>query len=155
MRGVLILKIYIVQKGDTFQKIAQEYDVDMNVLIRVNPQIAKPEMILPGMKMKVPQKRKQVTNNQHTSLKLQRNDFPKEMHQLPVIEEDDIWENTLSGMFTTAVKPETKQHITSDKQHHQPTKNNAFQSIRHNPISKIRNMPNDNFPEISFMQVIP
>jgi morphogenetic protein associated with SpoVID len=55
-----MLKIHIVQKGDTITKIAKQFQVDVNAIILLNPQIASPDMIMPGMKLKIPSNRKQV-----------------------------------------------------------------------------------------------
>ncbi|WP_214481445.1 SafA/ExsA family spore coat assembly protein [Bacillus sp. SM2101] len=48
------MKIHIVQKGDTLWKIAQKYGVDFTELKNMNTQLSNPDMILPGMKIKVP-----------------------------------------------------------------------------------------------------
>jgi len=48
------LKIHIVQKGDTLWEIAQKYDVDFDTLVQLNAHLASPEMIMPGMKIKIP-----------------------------------------------------------------------------------------------------
>ncbi|MDF2945551.1 MAG: spoVID-dependent spore coat assembly factor [Bacillales bacterium] len=48
------MKIHIVQKGDTLYKIAKQYGVDFQELKNANAQLSNPEMIYPGMKIKVP-----------------------------------------------------------------------------------------------------
>jgi morphogenetic protein associated with SpoVID len=48
------VKIEIVKKGDTLWKIAQKYGVDVEELIKANPQISNPDMIMPGMQVKIP-----------------------------------------------------------------------------------------------------
>ncbi|UNL84332.1 SafA/ExsA family spore coat assembly protein [Priestia koreensis] len=48
------MKIHIVQKGDTLWKIAQKYGVDFEELKKSNSQLSNPDMIMPGMKIKVP-----------------------------------------------------------------------------------------------------
>jgi morphogenetic protein associated with SpoVID len=48
------VKIHIVQKGDTLWKIAQKYGVDFEELKQANSQLSNPDMIMPGMKIKVP-----------------------------------------------------------------------------------------------------
>src|SRR5690625_3176724 len=61
MRGVWFdLKIHIVQKGDTIWDIAQKYGVDFEQVKDLNPQISSPDMIMPGMKIKIPSTTKQV-----------------------------------------------------------------------------------------------
>lgn len=56
MKGEKDLKIHIVQKGDTLWKIAKAYDVDLDELKDMNHHIASPDMIMPGMKIKIPSK---------------------------------------------------------------------------------------------------
>ncbi|MCM3765426.1 SafA/ExsA family spore coat assembly protein [Neobacillus niacini] len=48
------MKIHIVQKGDTLWKIAQKYGVNFEELKKMNTQLSNPDMIMPGMKIKVP-----------------------------------------------------------------------------------------------------
>lgn len=48
------MKIHIVQKGDTLWKIAKKYGVDFEELKKMNSQLSNPDMIMPGMKIKVP-----------------------------------------------------------------------------------------------------
>lgn len=48
------MKIHIVQKGDTFYKIAKKYGVDVEQLKSLNTHIPNMEMLLPGMKVKIP-----------------------------------------------------------------------------------------------------
>lgn len=48
------VKIHIVQKGDTLWKIAKKYGADFNELKKLNAQLSNPDMIMPGMKIKVP-----------------------------------------------------------------------------------------------------
>jgi morphogenetic protein associated with SpoVID len=48
------VKIHIVQKGDTLWKIAKKYGVNFEELKQMNTQLSNPDMIMPGMKIKVP-----------------------------------------------------------------------------------------------------
>jgi morphogenetic protein associated with SpoVID len=48
------VKIHIVQKGDTLWKIAKKYGVNFEELKKLNSQLSNPDMIMPGMKVKVP-----------------------------------------------------------------------------------------------------
>ncbi len=50
------MRIHIVQKGDTLWKIAQKYGVDFEQLKSMNSHLSNPDMIMPGMKIKVPTK---------------------------------------------------------------------------------------------------
>ena len=48
------VKIHIVKKGDTLYDLAQKYHVSLEKLIEMNPQIADPNKIDVGMKVKIP-----------------------------------------------------------------------------------------------------
>ncbi|WP_248927377.1 LysM peptidoglycan-binding domain-containing protein [Paenibacillus hamazuiensis] len=48
------MKIHIVKKGDTLYELSQKYNVDLEKLIAANPQIADPNVIDVGMKVKIP-----------------------------------------------------------------------------------------------------
>ncbi|WP_406566416.1 SafA/ExsA family spore coat assembly protein [Jeotgalibacillus aurantiacus] len=48
------MKIHIVQKGDTLWNISKQYNVPFDQLKAANTQLANPDMIMPGMKIKVP-----------------------------------------------------------------------------------------------------
>src|SRR5699024_6043505 len=56
----IILKIHIVQKGDTLWEIAKMYGVDFEELKQSNSQVSSPDMIMPGMKIKIPSTSKSV-----------------------------------------------------------------------------------------------
>jgi morphogenetic protein associated with SpoVID len=55
------VKIHMVKKGDTMYEIAKKHDIDLNVLIAANPQIADPNVLDVGMKVKIPNIPKPVT----------------------------------------------------------------------------------------------
>lgn len=48
------MKIHIVQKGDTLWKIAKKYGVNFEELKKMNSHLSNPDMIMPGMKIRVP-----------------------------------------------------------------------------------------------------
>ncbi|MDG5786427.1 SafA/ExsA family spore coat assembly protein [Evansella sp. AB-P1] len=48
------MRIHIVQKGDTLWKLAQKYGVDFEELKAVNDNLSNPDLIMPGMKIKIP-----------------------------------------------------------------------------------------------------
>ncbi len=52
--GGKALKIHIVQKGDTLWNIAKKYGVDFEEVKNMNTQLSNPDLIMPGMKIKVP-----------------------------------------------------------------------------------------------------
>lgn len=64
------LRIHIVQKGEILAHIAEKYNVHFDDLQRANPQLSSPDMLLPGMKIKIPGEAKSVrTVSDHSSLK--------------------------------------------------------------------------------------
>ncbi|GAA0354924.1 SafA/ExsA family spore coat assembly protein [Bacillus horti] len=48
------MKIHIVQKGDTLWKLAEQYGVNFEELKKANSQLSNPDLIMPGMKIKIP-----------------------------------------------------------------------------------------------------
>ena len=57
------MRIHIIQKGDTLSEIAKQYDIDYETLVKSNPQIANPEIIVPGMKLQIPQQMKKISTD--------------------------------------------------------------------------------------------
>ncbi|GGJ84031.1 hypothetical protein GCM10007063_03160 [Lentibacillus kapialis] len=93
------MKIHIVQKGDTLWEIAKQYDVDFDQVKQLNPQLSSPDMIMPGMKIKIPasskpvkkegkyQKEVQKETQMPAAEKPYKDTSPKPM---PVTKEDDV-----------------------------------------------------------------
>lgn len=48
------MKIHIVKEGDTLYKLSQKYNVSLETMISANPQIANPNELTIGMKVKIP-----------------------------------------------------------------------------------------------------
>lgn len=48
------MKIHVVQKGDTLWTIAEQYGADFEELKMVNTHVTNPDLIMPGMKIKIP-----------------------------------------------------------------------------------------------------
>ncbi|MDQ0254239.1 morphogenetic protein associated with SpoVID [Evansella vedderi] len=48
------MRIHIVQKGETLWKIAQKYGVNFEELKSANNHLSNPDLIMPGMKVKIP-----------------------------------------------------------------------------------------------------
>lgn len=48
------MKIHIVKKGDTLYELSQKYNVPLEKLIEANPQIANPDQLTLGEKVKIP-----------------------------------------------------------------------------------------------------
>ena len=91
------MKIHIVQKGDTLWKLAEKYGVDFEQLKAANAQLSNPDMIMPGMKIKIPtgsvpvKKEAQVVKEQPKKeaqvAPVQPKEQPKmEMPQMPHVE---------------------------------------------------------------------
>src|SRR5690625_47417 len=95
MKGASIhLKIHIVQKGDTLWEIAKKYGVDFEEVKELNSQLSSPDMIMPGMKVKIPSSTKTVKKE---TMKPKEEQKPKTEHPykemspkpLPIMKEDD------------------------------------------------------------------
>src|SRR5699024_3356428 len=61
-KSLLNMKIHIVEKEETLTDIAKKYHTDFEKLIKLNPQIANSNIIMPGMKIKIPSKTKKLNN---------------------------------------------------------------------------------------------
>ncbi|WP_139368291.1 SafA/ExsA family spore coat assembly protein [Evansella clarkii] len=48
------MRIHIVQKGDTLWKLSQKYGVNFEDLKAANSHLSNPDLIMPGMKIKIP-----------------------------------------------------------------------------------------------------
>ncbi|HLS07562.1 SafA/ExsA family spore coat assembly protein [Lentibacillus sp.] len=93
------MKIHIVQKGDTLWEIAKQYGADFEEVKQLNPQLSSPDMIMPGMKIKIPasskpvkkesvnQKETQKEKQQPAVEKPYKDTSPKPM---PIMKEDDV-----------------------------------------------------------------
>lgn len=92
MKGVFILKIHIVQRGDTLWDIADQYGVDFNELQAVNTHLSSPDMIMPGMKIKIPSQSKPVKEEKMQDKKTKKHvkEQPKPISPKPLaLKEDD------------------------------------------------------------------
>lgn len=77
MKGVwLNLKIHIVQKGDTLWEISKEYGADFEEVKKLNPQLSSPDMIMPGMKIKIPGTSKTVNSESTKETKMPKAEHP-------------------------------------------------------------------------------
>lgn len=100
MKGVrLHLKIHIVQKGDTLWELSKKYGVNFEELKDMNSHIASPDLIMPGMKIRIPTNAKVVRKEAPVQqAPIQQAPVQPKVEQpykditpkpLPVIEEDD------------------------------------------------------------------
>ena len=88
------MKIHIVQKGETIWEISEKYGVDFETVKDVNPQISSPDMIMPGMKIKIPSSAKQVKHKEQpvkeTPKEMQKENNNMQPKETPKIDEDDV-----------------------------------------------------------------
>lgn len=54
------MKIHIIKKGETLASIAAQYNIELEALQRSNHQVTNPSMIVPGMKLTIPQQSKNI-----------------------------------------------------------------------------------------------
>lgn len=80
------MNIHIVQKGDTLWSISKKYGVDFEEVKRLNSQLASPDMIMPGMKIKIPATSKIVAHEKKTKEKSVKSMPLKPLNEL---KEDD------------------------------------------------------------------
>ncbi|MBS3679461.1 SafA/ExsA family spore coat assembly protein [Ornithinibacillus massiliensis] len=95
------MKIHIVQKGDTMWELSKKYGVDFEALKAANSHISSPDMIMPGMKIRIPTNAKTVKKEAPVKeVKEVKKEVKKEKQvetpfkdispkPLPVIKEDD------------------------------------------------------------------
>ncbi|MBP1968788.1 morphogenetic protein associated with SpoVID [Virgibacillus natechei] len=115
------MKIHIVQKGDTLWEISKDYGVDFEEVKQLNSQFSSPDMIMPGMKVKIPGSSKTVKQKPDTQHPY-KDTTPKKM---PVITEDD-------KAKPKALKPEIPV---------QPLPQMPISKEKPMPISKEKQMP--------------
>ncbi len=84
------MKIHIVQKGDTLWELSKKYGVNFEELKQMNTQLSSPDMIMPGMKIKIPSSSKAVKQEhipkKETVKQPYKDTSPKPM---PVMKEDE------------------------------------------------------------------
>ncbi|MFK2824508.1 SafA/ExsA family spore coat assembly protein [Bacillus sp. B190/17] len=68
------MRIHIVQKGDTLWTIAKKYGVNFDELKKLNAQLSNPDLIMPGMKIKVP-----------TPAGSPKKEMPKKAKEAPIV----------------------------------------------------------------------
>jgi len=99
------LKIHIVQKGDTLWELSKKYGVDFEALKSANSQLSSPDMIMPGMKIRIPTSAKTVKKEmvkKEAPIKEQQVQMPIKEQKvetpykdispkpMPVVKEDDL-----------------------------------------------------------------
>ncbi|AIF45382.1 SafA/ExsA family spore coat assembly protein [Virgibacillus sp. SK37] len=88
------MKIHIVQKGDTLWEISKKYGVDFEEVKKLNSHLSSPDMIMPGMKIKIPSSSKTVKKTQMPKKEMHKEKVKQPYKDvspkpLPVIKEDD------------------------------------------------------------------
>ncbi|SFD57836.1 morphogenetic protein associated with SpoVID [Lentibacillus persicus] len=93
------MKIHIVQKGDTLWEIANQYEADFEKVKQLNPQLSSPDMIMPGMKIKIPATSKPVKKEEKAKSTTQKEKQMPAAEKpykdtspppMPVVKEDDV-----------------------------------------------------------------
>jgi morphogenetic protein associated with SpoVID len=107
------VKIHIVQKGDTLWNLAQKYGVDFEEMKQMNTHLADPDVLMPGMKVKVPSTAVQA-----------KKELPKK--ELPKIGDilDDL--KPLVKELLHEMKPEIINEIKIDLQMAQVSETNKY-----------------------------
>lgn len=88
------MKIHIVQKGDTLWELSKKYGVDFEELKAANSHLSSPDMVMPGMKIRIPTTAKAVKKeapimNVKKEQKVEQPYKDISPKPLPVIKEDD------------------------------------------------------------------
>ncbi|MED2999261.1 SafA/ExsA family spore coat assembly protein [Bacillus velezensis] len=109
------MKIHIVQKGDSLWKIAEKYGVDLEELKKLNHQLSNPDLIMPGMKIKVPSEavpvRKEPKAGFGTSAHKHEHPYAKEKPKSVVDIEDTIPEEPKPSIPYVPPIPEKHENV--------------------------------------------
>ncbi|MCY7753432.1 SafA/ExsA family spore coat assembly protein [Bacillus haynesii] len=97
------MKIHIVQKGDSLEKIAERYEVDFEELKKLNSQLSNPDLIMPGMKIKVPSGGVPVKKEEQLNM---RKELPKKQQEHPFAKE-----KPKSKLDVEDIKPKQKPSV--------------------------------------------
>lgn len=97
------MRIHIVQKGDTLFEIAKQYGVDFEKLVELNSQLSSPDMIMPGMKIKIPSESKQVRSSTKKDVRISRDKDERKLEKEKRVE--PIERRTLEKEKRDEVKP--------------------------------------------------
>ncbi|MDG4655386.1 SafA/ExsA family spore coat assembly protein [Ectobacillus antri] len=108
------MKIHIVQKGDTLWKIAKKYGVDSETLKQANAQLSNPDLIMPGMKIKVPStSAKYAGGGSAPPKEYVKQTIPAQSQNLTILDEDEQQAQTGPASEQPAMQmPMSKQKET-------------------------------------------
>lgn len=87
------MKIHIVQTGDTLWNLSKKYHVGFDELKAANSHLANPELVMPGMKIKIPTNKKQVSKKELKAVPEEKLMTPFKQTPIkaqPVVKEDDV-----------------------------------------------------------------
>lgn len=154
------MKIHVVQKGDTLWEIAGKHGVDFEQVKQMNPQLSSPDMIMPGMKIKIPGSQKPVKKETSIAKEIQQPiatppfkvESPK---PLPVIKEDDH-EKPKEIKLEMPIKPPEKPMMEMPEQH-MPKMPIIEQEVQNFTTINVPKMPYYPMPEekLQHKQVMP
>ncbi|WP_235791366.1 SafA/ExsA family spore coat assembly protein [Virgibacillus salidurans] len=153
------MKIHIVQKGDTLWEISKSYGVDFEQVKELNSQLSSPDMIMPGMKIKIPSSSKMVKKEDmsvketHKAEQPYKDISPKPM---PVIKEDDK-EKPKAVKPQMPVQPLPKMPIQKEKEMPiEPLPKMPIHKEKQTPIKKDKTMPmleQDHYTTVNFPKI--
>lgn len=141
------LKIHIVQKGETIWEIAKKYGVDFEQVKGLNPQISAPDMIMPGMKLKIPSSSKKAKTDKTKPVepkkemkkevkKEMKKEAPKHASPKPIqeINEDDKQKKTQVKMEIPVLPQSKKEEMVKQEIQVPPMPQMPLQPLLQMPI---------------------
>lgn len=134
------MRIYIVQKDDTLYKIAKKHQVQVEEIIKLNPQIANPEYIVAGMKIKLPNEadydrnQEEILEKQHKEKELNARTNERPLGSVKDMDDRGAWdthnriplkkrEQSFQGSHTKPIK-----HKQTDHDHYKHKTNKQVKS---------------------------
>ncbi len=147
------MKIHIVKKGDTLWNIAKMYGVDFEEIKQMNAHLAEPDMIMPGMKIRIPvhQKEMHKAKKEHKSVKKEK--MPTTQKEEKHVKE--IQKEPVKQEVPKQTKP-IEQIKEDDEKHLKPVKpvvpfeQQKSPSLHMQPMPTMPKMPE--YPHISPVQ---
>ncbi|MCC9022276.1 spore coat assembly protein SafA [Bacillus nakamurai] len=177
------MKIHIVQKGDSLWKIAEKYGVDFEEIKKLNTQLSNPDLIMPGMKIKVPSEavpvRKEPKAHFGPSVQKHEHPYAKEKPKSVVDIEDTMPEEEKTSVPYVPPMPEKHENVLpeADMNQYYPSnqlfqpwsppkpeepvthfvepKENEFDMNKFPQQEAMINMENSNYPKMPNMPNMP
>ena len=111
-RGIFLVEVHIVQKGDTLWKISRQYGISFEELKRVNAHLANPDYIVPGMKIFLPAIQKTHTKKTSEGAGVKHEKPHKEKSNTsPVVKEQEKVKEPVKEKTKEPVKEKKKEPI--------------------------------------------